>query len=534
MSENEQQNNNIDKDENGDSGGSGGNGPAFATMSYARQFRKFLHDKLSLIHDSADELAIDQRLRDGVEMSGSNLWVLIFAILIASIGLNVNATAIIIGAMLISPLMGPIMGIGYGIAINDYPLVRNGFSNMGIAVLLALMTSTFYFLLTPLTDAQSELLSRTRPTLLDVMIASCGGLAGIVGATRQQKTNVIPGVAIATALMPPLCTAGYGLANAKWDFFWGASYLFLINSVFIALSVVVVIVGFQVSERKFIVDAKAKKRVHGALKAIVILTVLPSVYLSYILVGDEIFRSRVNQFIRQEFQFRNTYVAKTLVKPQEQSIGLVLVGERLSSEKISDISRRMRHYGIEDAKLDIHQAGSQTIDVSSLKASLTSDFLKSSQEAIANQEQIIAHLQQQLTKSNSASDTLRDIPAELQALYPQIREVLISNAWQWDRRDRRDRQDRPGPQPVEQSSKEAGENSGQMSTKDSISPKADVAPTQDPPIISEAMIPLLSVSVDQEIPKEDRDKINAWLKARLQVEDLRVIYTMSDDPSIGS
>lgn len=152
-------------------------------------------------------------LRGDVEMRGTNLWVLMFAIFIASIGLNVNSTAVIIGAMLISPLMGPITGIGYGAGILDLRLVREGLKNLGIATLIGLLTSAAYFSIRPLRSAQSELLARTSPTIWDVLIASFGGLAGIVAATRKHKSNVIPGVAIATALMPPLCTAGFARRN---------------------------------------------------------------------------------------------------------------------------------------------------------------------------------------------------------------------------------------------------------------------------------------------------------------------------------
>ena len=175
--------------------------------------RRSLALRFSLDHDKADPAAIDASLRAGAELTGANAWILIFAIFIASIGLNVNSTAVVIGAMLVSPLMGPIMGIGYGVGIYDFALIRRSSLNLGIAGLISLATSTVYFLISPLTEAQSELLARTTPTLWDVLIALFGGFAGIVGATRREKSNVIPGVAIATALMPPLCTAGYGLAK---------------------------------------------------------------------------------------------------------------------------------------------------------------------------------------------------------------------------------------------------------------------------------------------------------------------------------
>mgnify|MGYP000237540835 FL=1 len=215
----------------------------------APSITKLLKERLSLFENKADDSVIDERIRGDVEMRGANLWVLMFAIFIASIGLNVNSTAVIIGAMLISPLMGPIMGIGYGAGINDFSLLRKGFKNLAIATVIALTTSTLYFLISPLSSAQSELLARTTPTVWDVLIGFFGGLAGIVATTRKEKTNVIPGVAIATALMPPLCTAGFGLASGNMGYFFGAFYLYIINFVFIALSSFLIIRVFNITEK---------------------------------------------------------------------------------------------------------------------------------------------------------------------------------------------------------------------------------------------------------------------------------------------
>ena len=181
--------------------------------------------------DKDNEALIVESIRNGVEFKGTNLWILIFAIFIASLGLNVNSTAVIIGAMLIYPLMGPIMGIGLGVGINDFELIKKAFRNLLIATIFSVLTSTLYFLLSPLNEARSELLARTTPTIYDVLIAFFGGMAGIVASSTKLKGNVIPGVAIATALMPPLCTAGFGLANGNMHYFFGAFYLFFINSV---------------------------------------------------------------------------------------------------------------------------------------------------------------------------------------------------------------------------------------------------------------------------------------------------------------
>ena len=250
--------------------------------------REILHARLSLTEDKAEDSVIDDRIRGNIGMHGSNLWILMFAIFVASVGLNVNSTAVIIGAMLISPLMGPIMGIGYGAGINDFVLIRTAFKNLAIATLIALLTSTLYFLISPLDTAQSELLARTTPTAWDVLIGFFGGLAGIVGATRKEISNVIPGVAIATALMPPLCTAGFGLATGHWSYFFGAFYLYTINFVFIALSAFLVVRAFSVAKKKY-VDPDIAKRAQRYIMIIVIATILPSSYLAYQLVGEEVF-----------------------------------------------------------------------------------------------------------------------------------------------------------------------------------------------------------------------------------------------------
>ena len=201
---------------------------------------KFGIDKFKLWFNLRSEMEgfdeIHEDIEKGIVFKGTNLWILMFAIVVASVGLNVNSTAVIIGAMLISPLMGPINGIGYSLATYDFELFRKALKNFLFAVGVGLFTSTVYFVISPINQAHSELLARTSPTIYDVLIAFFGGLAGIVAMSSKMKGNVIPGVAIATALMPPLCTAGYGLATLQFNFFFGAFYLFTINTVFIAFA----------------------------------------------------------------------------------------------------------------------------------------------------------------------------------------------------------------------------------------------------------------------------------------------------------
>lgn len=228
------------------------------------EIKRFLHARFNLSEDRAAERDVIRSIRRNAEFGGANLWTLILAIIIASVGLNVNSTAVIIGAMLISPLMGPIMGVGMGIGINDLALVRSSAKNLLVAAFFSIITSTLYFWVTPLHEAQSEILARTMPSVWDVFIAFAGGFAGIIAATRQEKTNVIPGVAIATALMPPLCTAGYGLANGNIYFFLGALYLFFINSVFICISTYLVVRYLHFHKKEF-EDKSMERRVSRSI-----------------------------------------------------------------------------------------------------------------------------------------------------------------------------------------------------------------------------------------------------------------------------
>lgn len=390
-----------------------------------------VRDRLSLTTDKADDETIDQELRAGVEIRGANLWVLIFAIFIASIGLNVNSTAVIIGAMLISPLMGPIMGVGYGLGIFDFHLIRRSLKNLAISAGIALATSSTYFLFSPLTSAQSELLSRTSPTIWDVLIALFGGLAGIVGATRKGKSNVIPGVAIATALMPPLCAAGYGLASRHWSFFFGAFYLFLINCVFIAFSSALVTQVFHVRANG-IVDRKLAKRVRNYQILVVLLTTLPSVYLAVRLVRQEVFKSKATAFVDREIGSRQVHITQLDIDPKKRSIEVTLIGEILSPVQIARIDARLADAGLSRAQLKVHQADPEHLDISSLKAGILGDMYAQSQISLEKRDKLIQDLRDSLRNTAVEGEKLQKIPAELHVFYPQIREIWLSQAFRWD------------------------------------------------------------------------------------------------------
>ncbi len=283
------------------------------------------------LKDDTDEAATLTRIKSGVDFTGSNLWILVMAVFIASIGLNTNSTAVIIGAMLISPLMGPIMGIGLGLGINDLELIRRSLRNLVIAVLISLLASALYFYLTPLQEAQSELLARTHPTIYDVLIAIFGGISGIIASSRIEKGNAIPGVAIATALMPPLCTAGYGIATGQWGFFFGAFYLFFINSLFICLSTFVLI-RLMKFEKVHFVDPEREKRVGRSIALLAFFTILPSLYAAWEAVDQSLFENRARHYIAEVFHFENTQVLKSHLDYQrsQPKIELFLMGQTLT------------------------------------------------------------------------------------------------------------------------------------------------------------------------------------------------------------
>ncbi|WP_245869879.1 TIGR00341 family protein [Pedobacter ginsengisoli] len=381
-------------------------------LSIARRFDLHL--------DKADEDDVVSAIKKNSDFIGANLWTLIFAILIASIGLNVNSTAVIIGAMLISPLMGPIMGVGLGIGINDFELVKKGLRNLAIATVISVIASTIYFWITPLHDAQSELLARTTPSLWDVFIAFFGGLAGIVAGTRKEKSNVIPGVAIATALMPPLCTAGFGLASGNFYYFLGAIYLYFINSVFICISTFL-IVRFLRFGKKYFEDRETEKKVSRYIMIIVSIAVLPSIYLAYGIVDKSIFENNAKRFINEQFQFKNTQVVNKTLKYSSSNgneIDLLLIGYELPQNKIDTIRKKLKDYKLKDAKLQIRQGlnAKQEIDFSQIKASILEDvFKKDSTTKVAN------------SQVSSLEKELPDIRLELKALYPEMRKYSVAN-----------------------------------------------------------------------------------------------------------
>lgn len=298
-------------------------------------------DVINLKKDSASLEEIQQRVDGDSTLKGANLIILMTAIFVASVGLNVNSTAVIIGAMLISPLMGAIVATGYGMSTYDWKYIKQSMFKLFFQVAVALLTSAIYFSLTPLTAASSELLARTTPTFWDVIIALCGGIAGAIGLTRQEKSNVIPGVAIATALMPPLCTAGYGIAMHNVDYFLGAFYLFFINSFFIALASFIIFKLMRIPCSQT-ADALHFKRQCWALWILGFVVTVPSFYTAYQSVDASLVESQVKTFISQEARLPMASVVSYKVAPD--SLTLDVVGRAVTAEQKEQMQADMQHY----------------------------------------------------------------------------------------------------------------------------------------------------------------------------------------------
>ena len=388
--------------------------------------KSFLQEYMDLRKDKDDEKLTVESIRKGVEFKGANLWILIFAIFMASLGLNVNSTAVIIGAMLISPLMGPIMGLGLSVGINDLELMKRSFKSFVIATAFSVATSTLYFLCTPIAEAQSELLARTSPTIYDVFIALFGGMAGVVALSTKEKGNVIPGVAIATALMPPLCTAGFGLATGNWMYFLGAFYLYFINSVFISLATFIGTRVMRFQPKEF-VDKEREKKVHRYIFLIVILTMCPAIYLTLDIIKGTFYESAANRFINEELCFENAQVINKKINCENKEIQVVLLGAEVPEESLQLAKSKMKNYKLDDTKLIVMQGmNNEEVDLSSIRAMVMEDFYKNSEMHILEQDKKIASLENELKQYKVYNTLSHDMIPELKVLYPNVKALAIS------------------------------------------------------------------------------------------------------------
>lgn len=390
---------------------------------------EFFTRNLDVRQEQEDEKDTIESIRKGVEFRGTNLWVLIFATFVASLGLNTNSTAVIIGAMLISPLMGPIMGFGLGLGISDFDLIKRSFRNFVTATLFSVITSTLYFLISPISEAQSELLARTQPTVYDVLIAFFGGLAGIVASSTKSKGNVIPGVAIATALMPPLCTAGFGLASGNLYYFFGAFYLYFINTVFISLATYLVVRLLKYPKKVFL-DKQRERVVTRYVGIIVFFTIVPSLFLSYNLIRSSYFNERARTFITDELNFANTQILNRTITDtsDKKEVKVVLIGETVPESTIANARARMPKYGLDNVSLVVQQGfGQEPTNINELKSLLMQDLYKNSEELLRAQSQQIDSLTRNLDSYRATSHITEEIMPELKVIFPFVEEASVTN-----------------------------------------------------------------------------------------------------------
>ncbi len=376
--------------------------------------------------DMENEQQIVEEISRGAVFRGANLWVLIFAIFIASLGLNVNSTAVIIGAMLISPLMGPIIGMGLAAGTNDLDLLKRSLKNYGVATLVSVLTATVYFMLTPLSEAQSELLARTSPTLYDVMIAFFGGAAGIVALCTRGKGNVIPGVAIATALMPPLCTAGFGLGTGHIFYFLGAFYLFFINTVFIALATAVGVRLMHFHQREFMSHEQAF-RARSIVMSVVVLTMIPAALMTVNIVRNGIFDRNVNQFVKTELSQKGTQIISTDVNKDSLHLRVVAVGREITEETQAEARRRLEQYHLGEYKLSVIQ-GAQTDSLIQLNTKLSEVNIsrESDRQKLIELSAENVRLYQQLDEYTQYEELTKELRPELTSLFPQVTSFSLS------------------------------------------------------------------------------------------------------------
>ena len=394
---------------------------------FKHRLRKFFREQLRL-SDYIDVHAASENIRNNIPFRGPTIYILFAAIVIASVGLNVNSIPVIIGAMLISPLMSPIIGFGMGLGTNDTKLLLRSLKNLGIMFAISLIASTLYFLVTPLeTDNPTELLARTNPSIYDVMIAFFGGVAGILELSRKEKGTVISGVAIATALMPPLCTVGYGIAKLNWHYAGGALYLFFINCVFIALATFLVVkfLHFPMAVEK---DRHSWRQIIS-YSLLILVVLVPSFFSAYSIVRENDFTTQARRFVKENKTVGGTYIfdysTNTSVKPY--TLTLRLAGEQLSKDSRAKLYTEAEKHGIRHEQIIFHEDA--TIEVRRLnEREIMKDWLSSTEEQLRQRDDSIRSLNAQLDAYAALILPSDQIAAELRSQWPEIKDVTLARA----------------------------------------------------------------------------------------------------------
>ena len=374
------------------------------------------------------EKYVIKQITNGINFQGSNLWILIFAVFIASLGLNVNSTAVIIGAMLISPLMGPIIGMGLALGIADLDLFKQSIKNYLVSTFISVITATIYFTLSPITDAQSELLARTSPTLYDVLIALFGGAAGFLATSTKGRNNVVPGVAIATALMPPLCTAGYGLAVQNTSYFFGAFYLYFINTVFIAFTTCLG-VRFLHFHRKQFINREKMRRVNLYIVSIIIITIIPASYMTWNIIKQSVFENNIENFVTKELNYSGTNILSHQYDLKTKTLHVVAVGNPISTDSIAKAQKTMANYQLDGYALKVIQ-GSNSDSLLLLQHKNKGQLMVGEKNTAEWQELAYRNdvLQKQLNSYTHYPVLANDMREELKVVCPSAKSIILSKA----------------------------------------------------------------------------------------------------------
>lgn len=399
-------------------------------LQMLKDFLKELVSYFNVADDLESQGDVEQSIRSGVDFKGSQLLVLIFAIFIASLGLNTDSVPVVIGAMLISPLMGPIIGMGLGIGIADFELLRRSFKNISMAVLGSLVASAIYFLISPQYEGSSQLLARTSPSIYDVFVALFGGAAGFVSIACRNKGQVMPGVAIATSLMPPLCTAGYGIATWQPHFFLGALYLFFTNMIFILFATWI---GVKILKYKSVVyqNPLRSKRVQIFITIVVFCTVGVSCFLTYRMIRKNIFLAKAQAFVEQQMVFPNTQVLshKEYINGNKRYIDVNLIGTALPKDSLQlAMMNKLDSVGLGGTILQIKQGFSVNEMSNSPMAPEKNfaEFYSLAQQELLQKQTVIDSLKERIKLTNWFNEQSYELAPEVKILFPTVSDIALS------------------------------------------------------------------------------------------------------------
>lgn len=379
---------------------------------------------IASLAEHIDTAAAEKNIRNNIYFRGPNVWILVFSIIIASVGLNVNSIPVIIGAMLISPLLGPIFGIGLGLGINDTGLLKASLKNILVMMVISLVASLVYFLITPLNLSNpTELLARTNPTIYDVLIALFGGFAGIFELSRKEKGTVFSGVAIATALMPPLCTAGFGLANGNLMYFIGALYLFTINCIFIILATYLTVKYMKFEQHEY-KDEKSGKRARRLITVITVIVIVPSIWSAIVMIRENTFNETVSEFINANKNLYSGYIMDYKVDHRNGSkVQVFFTGDPLSASEKNNFLESAKEFGLKPEQIIIqeHALGEGTNEGEILKG-----IYERTDSEITRREAEIKKLEDELKMLHASEIPFEQITREAVNQYPHITSLFVA------------------------------------------------------------------------------------------------------------